>query len=207
MKRLVFLTVAVGALTTGCATVSRADTASLNYSDPNEAGAATGVGIESQDISAMVDRMARDILSTPQIANAAKPPYVIVDDAYFENQGTTPINKRMITERLMIDLNRAAAGRMYFVEAQAEAMVVRERERKRDGEVGSGSLSKVQRIAGADYRLTGAIMDQNVVNPRTGVTTRSHTITFKLVDLEAGLTVWSNYYDMKKNASTDVLYR
>lgn len=192
-----------------CTSSTRASSArgSAGYGDPGEAGRVTGVGIEGQDIRAMTDRMARDLLGSPKVASLEKPPYVIVDSEYFENQGSMPINKDLIVERLMIELNRAAAGRMFFVERQAEQMVARERERKRDGEVGAGSRAPTQHIAGADFRLTGKIMDQNAVDPRTGATTRYHQITFKLVDLEAGLTVWSNYYEMQKNSSTDVLYR
>jgi penicillin-binding protein activator len=180
--------------------------AGVGYNNPDEAGMVTGVGIESQDIRGMTDRMARDILSAPQVAGLPQAPYVIVDDEYFQNQSSSPINKRMITERLMIELNRAAQGRMFFVERQAEGMVAQERNRKRNGELGAGSLQPTRQIAGADYRLTGTIMDQSAVVRGGGAQTRYHQITFKLVDLESGLTIWSNLYEFQKSATTDVLY-
>ena len=189
-------------LASGCASAPK-----TTYDNPDEPGKISGVGIESQDIRAMTDQMARDILSNPHIAKLQNPPYVIIDDGYFVNEGSTPINKRMITERLMIELNRAADGRMFFVERQAEDMVRQERERKREGEVGAGSNAPVAKVAGADYRLTGRIMTQDTIEAKSGKKSRYHQITFKLVDLESGLTVWSNLYEFKKSAETDILYR
>ena len=205
MNRLRTLSALVAiALVGGCAT----STAQTRYEDPDApAKGATGVGIESQDIRAMTDKMARDILSSPHIARLEDPPYVIIDDKYFTNEGSTPINKRMITERLMVELNRAASGRMYFVERQAESMVEAERQRKREGEVAEGSLDRSSKIAGADYRLTGRIMTQDAIQADEGEKTRYHQIVFKLINLENSLAVWTGMYEFKKSSTADILYR
>lgn len=203
LKRTVLLGLCA-ALAVGCASAPKPN---ATYVNPDEAGNVTGVGIESQDIRAMTDRMVRDMLANPVIARLQNPPYVIIDDGYFVNEGSQPINKRLITERLMIELNRAAAGRMLFVERQAEDMVREERERKRAGEVGAGANAPVRQVAGADYRLTGRIMTLDQVDPKSGRQGRYYQITFKLVDLESGLTVWSNLYEFKKEAEAGVLYR
>ena len=201
------LALSCAALAAGCV-VSRPQQrqASAGYINPDEAGEVSGAGVEGQDIRAMTDRMARDILSTPEIAALPKAPYVIIDDEFFFNESSSPINKRMITERLAIELTRAAKGRMRFVERQAEGMVAQERYRKREGEVGAGSLEPTAKIAGADFRLQGRIMDLTTVRARTGQQTRYNQITFKLIDLESGLTVWSNIYEFSKNAASDTLY-
>lgn len=177
------------------------------YENPDQVSQVSGIGIESQDIRAMTDQMARDMLAHPQIAKLQNPPYVIVDDGYFVNESSEPLNKRMITERLMIELNRAAAGRMFFVERQAEGMVQAERDRKREGETGMGSNAPVAKIAGADYRLTGSIMTQDAIDNATGRKTRYYQITFKMVDLESGLSVWTNLYEVRKSSQSSVLYR
>lgn len=204
---LVVLTVLTACMiSTGCASTPKGQ-AGAQYENTDQQGNISGVGIESQDIRAMTDQMARDILASPSIAKLTKPPYVIVDDAYFTNEGSEPINKRMITERLMIELNRAAAGRMFFVERQAEDMVQAERDRKREGQVGQGANAPTAKIAGADYRLTGRIMTQDTIDPKSGKKSRYHQITFKLIDLESSLAVWTNLYEFKKSAETDVLYR
>lgn len=203
-RYLMLLPLLAGCATSGPRTYTKAG---AQYDNPDEGGMVQGVGIEGQDIRAMSDRMARDILGAPQVAGLPKAPYVIIDDEYFQNESSSPVNKRMITERLMIELNRAAGGRMFFVERQAEGMVQHERERKRDGDIGGGSLRPTAQIAGADFRLTGRIMDQSSIQRRTGAQTRFHTITFKLVDLESGLTIWSNLYDFQKSANSDVLYQ
>lgn len=203
-RNTVVVTFAAVLLAAGCASAPKGG---AQYENADQQSDVSGVGIESQDIRAMTDQMARDILASPTVAKLTNPPYVIVDDAYFTNEGSEPLNKRMITERLMIELNRAAAGRMFFVERQAEDMVQAERERKREGEVGQGANAPTGKIAGADYRLTGRIMTQDTIDPKSGKKSRYHQITFKLVDLESSLAVWTNLYEFKKSAETDVLYR
>src|SRR5690242_14485318 len=56
--------------------------------DPSSRGPVSGVGIESQDIIGMTDRMVRDMLSNPQLAARSVAPRVIVDDQYFTNESS-----------------------------------------------------------------------------------------------------------------------
>ncbi len=193
----------LAAMATGCASSG----ATTSYENPDEMSSTAGVGVESQDIRAMTDRMARDILAAPVFAAKKEAPYVIVDDKYFVNEGSEPVNKRMITERLMVELNRAAAGRMLFVERQAEDMVQAERDRKRSGEVADGTVARSAKVAGADYRLTGRILTQDAIDAKAGSKTRYNQIVFKLVDLETSLAVWTGMYEFRKTSTSDVIYR
>jgi hypothetical protein len=176
----------------------------VDINTPDETG---GVGIESQDISSMTDKMMRDMLANQMLAGRGVPPRVIIDDTYFRNESSSRINKRLITERLMINLNRAAAGRMVFVERQSASMVEEERTLKRQGVVSEGKTGSTRMTAGADYRLTGSISDLTSVNNRTGLTAKYTQIGFKMVDLEEGTVVWSGLYEFKKAAQDDVVYR
>ena len=54
--------------------------------DPGTRGPVAGVGIEGQDIVSMTDRMIRDMLASPTLAAASRPPQVIVDGEFFENK-------------------------------------------------------------------------------------------------------------------------
>lgn len=166
-----------------------------------------GVGIDSSDIIAATDMMLRDMLSNPTLAGQGKPPRVIVDSRYFTNEGTTRINVNNITDRLRVNLNRAANGRMVFVGRQNVAMVEAERELKRSGTVDGGTIRKTQATAGADYRLAGNITSMDAINRSSGTSSRFTQITFEMIDLELGTIVWSGIYDFKKSGSDDVIYR
>ena len=59
----------------------------------------------------LADAMMRDLLTVPQLLSTTVPPRVIVDSQYFRNESSEIIDKKLITDRLRITLNRAAAGR------------------------------------------------------------------------------------------------
>ncbi len=177
------------------------------YEDVSSPGTIQGVGIESQDIVSMTDRMMRDMLSNSALAGRSVAPRVIIDDKYFINESANTINKRMITERLMINLNRAAAGRMVFIERAAAAMVENERTLKREGVVSQGTMGNTATPAGADFRLSGRIMSLDTRQDATGRIARFHEIAFKLIDLETSVVVWSGMYDFKKSARDNIRYR
>ena len=176
--------------------------------DPSSRGPVSGVGIESQDIIGMTDRMVRDMLSNPQLAGRTVAPRVIVDDQYFTNESSQRLNKRIITDRLRVNLNRASNGRMVFVGREYAAMVAQERELKREGvtDVGTTGLTRAQ--AGGDFRLTGRITSEDsAAQDGSGRIQRFNQITFEMVDLETGVIVWSNLYDFARVAADSVVYR
>ena len=111
--------------------------------DPSRKGPVSGVGVESQDIVAMTDQMMRDILAEQIFADTGKRPRVIIDSQYFANESSQAINKNIITQRLMVNLNRAARTRMMFINRQNTAMVEQERALKRSGttDVGTTGLT------------------------------------------------------------------
>lgn len=177
------------------------------YQDIQTPGTVQGIGVESQDIVSMTDKMVRDMLSNRLIAGRQKAPYIIVDDKYFTNESSSILNKRLITERLMVNLNRAAQGRMLFIERAAIDMVEHERKLKRTGTVTDGTLGRTAATAGADFRLTGRILSQDSIASGSGMKARYHQISFKMVDLETGVVMWSNIYEFKKESSEDIIYR
>lgn len=166
-----------------------------------------GVGVESQDVVSMTDRMARDILATPSIAGRATPPRIILDSAYFINDSSSRINKNTITNRLRVELGRASQGRLVFVARQYNDMIEKERENKRTGQTDGGSIRSTKAQAGVDFRLAGSINSLDAASRNTGAVSRYHQITFELVDMEYGTVVWSGMYEFKKEAQDDILYR
>ncbi len=199
-------------LSTGCSTVykTRVDNTPgrlTHYEDINTPGSIQGVGIEAQDISSMTDKMVRDMLQSSSIAGRVVAPYIIVDDKYFINESSQVINKRMITERLMVNLNRAADNRMIFVERSAAGMVEQERILKRTGIVHEGTTGMTAKTAGADFRLSGRIMSLDSVSSQNGSVARYNQIVFKMIELETGLAVWTGIYEFKKAAQDNIMYR
>ncbi|MCK4467798.1 MAG: hypothetical protein KAU60_05545, partial [Desulfobacterales bacterium] len=64
----------------GCATApERAGGMQAHYVDPGEQSQVSGIGIESQDIINMTDKMMHDILATPIFSRPKIPPKVIID--------------------------------------------------------------------------------------------------------------------------------
>jgi len=177
------------------------------YEDIQTPGKVQGVGVESQDIVSMTDKMVRDMLSSPALAGRRTAPHVIIDDKYFTNESSSVVNKRLITERLMVDLNRSAQGRMIFVERAAAGMIEHERTLKRQGVVTDGTMGRTAKTAGADFRLTGKILSLDSISSSTGNKSRYHQIVFKMVDLETGIIPWSGMYEFKKQTAEDVIYR
>lgn len=188
----------------GCTTPkSRA----VTYQDAGSAGVVSGVGVESQDIVTVTDAMVRDLLSNPSIMQMNRPPRIIVDAEYFHNESSQRINKNMIVDRLRINLQRAAQGRLLFVSRESAGMVAKERELKREGitDMGTAGLAKAQ--AGADFRLVGRITSQDARSASSGMVERYTQLSFELINLEDSISIWANMYEMKKGGMDDAVYR
>lgn len=170
-------------------------------------GPVSGVGIEAHDITTMTDTMMRDLLSVPQLARAQKPPRVIVDDSDFRNEGSQPINRKLIVNKLRTALARSAKGRMKFLGREFADSVEKERQLKREGvtDIGTAGMTKAQ--FGADYKLTGTIATLDSYSASTGLNQRYTQVTFEMLDLESGELIWSNQYEMERVAADDVSYR
>lgn len=177
------------------------------YEDTRSVGKVQGVGVESQDIMAVTDQMMRDMLSNPQLMNRDIAPRIIIDSQYFTNESSSRINKNMLTDRLRINLNRAANGRLTFVGREYADMVEKERDLKRMGVVDGGTIRATQATAGADFRLVGRIMSLDAMDMQSQERSRYHQITFELIDLELGTYVWSGMYEFKKSSQDDIMYR
>lgn len=211
MNKVVLIATLMSVVTLiGCSSGSNIDNSAGRatvYEDARSPGKVQGVGVESQDIMAVTDQMMRDMLSNPQLVSRDTAPRIIIDSQYFANESSSRINKNMLTDRLRINLNRAANGRLVFVGREYADMVEKERELKRMGVVDGGTIRPAQATAGADFRLVGRIMSLDAMDTRSQERSRYHQITFELVDLELGTYVWSGIYEFQKTAQDDVIYR
>lgn len=176
------------------------------YINPNKESRSSGVGIESNDVINMADKMVRSILNEPTFAGLSQAPRVLVDETNFTLDGNSRINRKLITTRLRNGLTQAANGRMVFVARYAQRAIEAERELKLAGLVDKGTIRQTQATAGVDFKLVGNILtsDERHAN---GMTSRYHFINFELVDMELGVTVWADAYEFKKTGVDDVVYR
>ena len=192
----------------GCATApEHAGGMAAHYVDPGQQSEISGIGIESQDIINMTDKMMQDILSTPIFSQPKTPPKIIIDAEYFKNESSSRINKNMITDRLRTGLNRAACGKMIFISREHLNMMLKELRLKQLGVIKEGKSASETKAYGGDFRLGGRISTLDSVNPKTGAFARYHQILFEMIDLNTGEIVWSDSYNFKKVGQEDIIYR
>src|SRR2546422_843103 len=79
----------------------------------DERGFVAGTGVESQDLVAVTDKMARSILNVRQIANAQGTPRILLDPV--DNETRFPINKDIFLSRIRIALNSKSQGKGLFL--------------------------------------------------------------------------------------------
>ena len=176
--------------------------------DPNSVGQVSGTGIEMRDIIGMADRVVRDLLQRPDIANAPKPPRIILEGSRIANKSSQRLDMDMLSDQLRSQLLRAAAGRMRFLSRENIQDVMDERELKRQGQTDVGTSGMTRAPAGADYRLVGRITSQDARNNTTGAQQRAMQVIFELIDLETSETVYiSEPYVIVRAQRDDVIYR
>ncbi len=175
------------------------------YIDVDKQGPVSGAGIEGQDVVAMTDLMARDILALPQISNVNDPPRIIVDSRFFSNEGTQRININVLTDRIRSNLIRNAKGKIRFV-SRENVTAVEEEKQTKSAETTDTGVKPDQQLLGADYRITGRISDITTKDSK-GQVKKYNQILFELIDLTNSEIVWSNTYEFQKAAGDDVIYR
>ncbi len=194
----------VASLLAGCASgVQNPRGVSVTEMRPDERGFVAGTGVESQDLVRVADKMARGILSVPQIARAQGTPRVVLDPVL--NETRFPINKDIFLTRIRAQLNSQATGKVLFLARARMGTLERERDLKRSGQVTSGSDPNVVEFKGADFFLTGKL---------SSLTTRSSKgvsdyilYTFQLIDARTSDIIWEGFDEIKKQGLEDAVYR
>src|SRR6476620_9817940 len=119
-----------GCASTGVKTPSGVPTTEMRA---DEKGFVSGTGIESQDIVAVSDKMARGILSVPQIANARGVPRVVLLPV--KNDTRFPIDKDIFLKEIRANLNEKAGGKVIFLARDRMQDLEHERQLKQTGQV------------------------------------------------------------------------
>jgi len=206
LQRIVILSAGAASLfLSGCASrgVQNPSGVPVTEMKPEERGFVAGTGIESQDLVAVTDKMARKILSTPEIANAKTTPRIVIDPVV--NETRFAINKDLFTDRIRAQLNENANGKVRFLARDRMKTLERERELKQQGQVTASSDPNVVEFKGADYFLTGKL---GGMSGRTSAGVSDYVLyTFQLIDARTSEIVWEGSSEIKKQGLEDAAYR
>ncbi len=193
------------AMVCGCASsgVKNPSGVPVTHMNADEQGFVAGTGMESQDLVAVTDKMARSILSVPQIANAPTPPTIVLEPV--DNQSRFPINREIFLTRIRAQLMSKAQGKVQFLARSQMEALEKERNRKREGQVTASSDPTVQEFKGADYLLTGSLQGMST---RAAAGTSDYVLySFRLIDARTSVIVWEDMAEMKKQGLEDAAYR
>lgn len=199
---------AIAAIISGCASSSGVKNPSgvpVTEMKADERGFVAGTGIESQDIVTVADKMARAIVTVPEIANAPTMPRVVLLPV--KNESRFPINKDIFLEEIMSLLNERANGKVRFLARDRMADLERERELKQTGQVTTTTATDLTRsqFKGADFMLTGKLMSQTT---KTAAGTSDYVLyTFELIDPNTSEIIWQGRHNVKKQGLEDAAYR
>lgn len=210
MKRItyrIFLTstiVATAGLLMGCSSgVKNPSGANVTEMKADERGFVAGTGVESQDLVAVTDKMARSILGVPEIANAQVAPRIVLDPVV--NESRFPINKDIFLTRIRTQLNSKAAGKVRFLARENMAALEKERNLKQSGQVTSSSDPNVVEFKGADYFLTGKL--QGLSTKTSNGISDYILYSFQLISARTSEIVWEDSAEIKKQGLEDAAYR
>lgn len=197
----------VGCLTllTGCASSGVRNPSGTPVTElrPDEAGTVRGTGVESQDLVAVTDKMARSILNVKQIANAQTPPLIVLNPV--RNETRFPISKDIFLTRISGQLMSKAQGKVLFLARDRWETLQKERELKRQGQVTASSDPTVQEFKGADYFLTGKLQSLTV---KAAAGTSDYVLySFELIDVRTTVIIWADQAEIKKQGLEDAAYR
>ncbi len=199
------LSIAFVAVATGCASSGVRNPGGVGVTEmrPDERGFVAGTGVESQDIVAVTDKMARSILSVPQISNAQGVPRIVLDPV--KNNTRFPINKDIFLTRIRVELNSKAFGKVLFLARDRMDTLQKERALKQSGQVTASADPNVVEFKGADFFLTGTLDGSST---RTSAGTSDYILyTFQLVDARTSDIIWENSAEIKKQGLEDAAYR
>jgi PBP1b-binding outer membrane lipoprotein LpoB len=198
-------TAATSAFFAGCASqgVQNPNGVPVTEMRPDERGFVAGTGVESQDLVTVTDKMARSILGIPEIARAQTPPRIVLDPVV--NDTRFPMNKDIFTDRIRIELNKNAQGRVRFLARDRMTALERERELKQTGQVTASADPQVTEFRGADYFLTGKLSGMTT---KTSAGTSDYVLySFQLIDARTTEIVWEDSAEIKKQGLEDAAYR
>lgn len=160
----------------------------LDVDTPSPLGDTT---TDSQDLRTIAQRMARGIVTLPQVAAAGSPPRIAFLDV--NNRTNQIIDKEIFLNSIRTLLIQHSQGRVIFLDRARINQIMAERELKRKGVVGA---SERKILSGVDFFLTGEL---NAIDKVEGPARLTYTrYSFRLTDAESSDIIWEDAYEVKK---------
>ncbi len=189
--------------TVACMNINSSNGPSVTEMRAGERGFVAGLGIESQDLVTIAEKMARGILNAEQIAKAKGKPNIVLEPIV--NKTRFPISKDIFLTRIRVALTSQAKNKMNFLSRDRIDALEKERDLKLAGEVTGGEKIKANQFKGADFILTGTF---------EGISGRGQSgasdyvlYTFQLLDPNTSDILWEGFHEIKKQGKDDVTYR
>lgn len=185
----------------GCAS---APEPSVRYVDPGAQGTVQTTGLESQDIAAAAQKAAQSIVNIPQIAQAPKPPVIIITPV--TNRSSSPIDSDLYTTKLRGSLMQYANGKVQFLARDASSATNnREQKLRESGAVAGASKDGTDRVGATyNYLLTAELQGISTASSRGA--SDYFIVSFKLVDFR-DILIWESQYEIKKEGRESGVYR
>lgn len=187
---------AMAAAAVGCAATGetkRVDPDALTESE-------VGTGLTSQDFRSACERMARSLITRPEIQNASSAPKVAL--LRVENNTNDYIDADAFTYKIRTLLIKHAEGKIAFADRDITDPIEKEKRDKRRGKITSGGEKGRW---GVDFFLTGRLdsIDQAAGKGFTSY----YRLSFRLTSAEESQIVWEDEYEIKKAAKRSDVYR
>jgi hypothetical protein len=160
------------------------------YDDPNRENLLTDQWSET-DMQKSVQEMVASLIAHPKIAQALKPPILMVTK--LQNKTSEHIDTQSIMDMIRVELTQS--GKVSFVDREAREDLEAEYEYQNSGKVGANKSGPGQQI-GADYILNGRI--DSIVQEVGKDKTVYYKITLNMTDLKTNLVVWTNQKQIRK---------
>ncbi len=160
----------------------------------------TGTGLSSQDFRSVCERMARSLITRPEIQNASTPPKV----ALFRvaNNTNDYIEGDAFTRKMRTLLTKHCEGKIVFIDRELTEAIEKEQRDKRRGKI--TSAGDADRL-GADFFLTGEI--DAIDRSAGGGMTTYYRFSFRLTNAGTSAIPWEDEYEFKKASKRGDVYR
>lgn len=193
MKPLIALPVLGCVAFTGCTgTTRRVEVGRELVRDPTS--------IAVQDFETIAQKMARSLISLPQIQNADAPPMIAFLSV--ENRSNDYIDKKAFLEKIRTLLIKHSAGKVVFLDRHNLEKLRDEAEAKEAGEL---TASRETQFYGADFFLTGVISSINAAGGSEKTVFRR--FAFRLADAYTSAIVWEDEYETQIYHKRGLIYR
>jgi len=174
--------------------------------DPDRDDDVGGTGLDSADVRAMADQMARSLLDCQELF-AKGPPRVVVKDV--QNNTRFFIDKGLLVRSIRTRVMKSSQGRIRFIAREDAEAVIDERDAKRSGAVAVSTDPagdpRLGEVSGADYFISGTL--EGIAKSSGGEASDYIRASFRVTDAETMELLWEDDYEIKKVGEEGVVYR